>query len=633
MASKSTDVPTYSQIACVGAGLSAVALGATLQRWYGLGDIQFFERHPTSGGTWYINSYPGERGYALSHSSIRTNTLVGCGCDVPSALYSFSFAPNPNWTKLMPSNKEIKEYIVDVVKTYDLLPKITFGTEVVRTVWREDANRWLLYLRELKTGREYTHECQILFAATGQLVEPRPCEIPGASDFRGSIFHSARWDHSVDLNGKNVVVIGNGCTAAQIVPALANSGQVKSLTQIVRTKHWIFPAPNFTYPKVLQWIFRYVPLAMRLHRLHIFLVAENDFRLFPMTKGAARLREKRRKQVEKYMREASPRKYHDLLIPDFDVGCKRRIFDPGYLESLHLDNVLLTDAKTERITEEGIETDKGFIPADVIVLATGFQTNKFIPYMDVVGRNGETVSKHWGRYGGPAAYNCSALNGFPNFFILLGPNAATGHTSAMMAAENSINYALRILKPVLDGDAASVEVTAKAEHDYAYWVQDALSKRVWNAGCMSWYLNDQKWNSMSYPWTQGHYWWRSLFPTWSDWTIKCLGQELRAQNALKVRTSIVVLSFTKTPLFKGETNQSHFFMPLLHVDTVVDAIVDTLDSALSRTIFLPGIFRFLAGLRGAPDWAQNLIRGGTKSLKVEFKGRQKIDPQTGRLVT
>ncbi|QRD83867.1 putative monooxygenase [Aspergillus flavus] len=502
MASKSTDVPTYSQIACVGAGLSAVALGATLQRWYGLEDIQFFERHPTSGGTWYINSYP------------------GCGCDVPSALYSFSFAPNPNWTKLMPSNKEIKEYIDDVVDTYNLLPKMSFETEVVRTVWREDANRWLLYLRELKTGREYTHECQILFAATGQLVEPRPCEIPGASDFRGSIFHSARWDHSVDLNGKNVVVIGNGCTAAQIVPALANSGQVKSLTQIVRTKHWIFPAPNFTYPKVLQWIFRYVPLAMKLHRLHIFLVAENDFRLFPMTKGAARLREKRRKQVEKYMREASPRKYHDLLIPDFDVGCKRRIFDPGYLESLHQDNVLLTDAKTERITEEGIETDKGFIPADVIVLATGFQTNKFIPYMDVVGRNGETVSKHWGRYGGPAAYNCSALNGFPNFFILLGPNAATGHTSAMMAAENSINYALRILKPVLDGDASSVEVTAKAEHDYAYWVQDALSKRVWNAGCVSWYLNDQKWNSMSYPWTQGHYWWRSLFPTWSDWTIK-----------------------------------------------------------------------------------------------------------------
>jgi cation diffusion facilitator CzcD-associated flavoprotein CzcO len=241
----------------------------------------------------------------------------------------------------MPSNKEIKEYVDEVVDTYNLRPKMKFGTEVVRSVWREDASRWLLYLRDRATGREYTHECQILFAATGQLVEPRPCEIPGAEDFNGSIFHSARWDHSVDLQGKNVVVIGNGCiaplylstrviclitdclgTAAQIVPALVDEGKIKSLTQIVRTKHWIFPAPNFTYPRALQWIFRYVPFAMRLHRFHIFLIAENDFRLFPMTKGAAKLREKRRRQVEKYMRDAGPEKYHDLLIPDFDVGCK-----------------------------------------------------------------------------------------------------------------------------------------------------------------------------------------------------------------------------------------------------------------------------------------------------------------------
>lgn len=157
-----------------------------------------------------------------THIQVRSGSLVivhhyfdllnaGCGCDVPSALYSFSFALNPNWTKLMPSNTEIKEYVDNVVDTYNLRRAMTFGTEVVRSVWREDANRWILYLRELETGRQYTHECQILFAATGQLVEPRPCDIPGASDFGGSIFHSARWDHSVDLEGKNVVVIGNGC--------------------------------------------------------------------------------------------------------------------------------------------------------------------------------------------------------------------------------------------------------------------------------------------------------------------------------------------------------------------------------------------------------------------------------------
>lgn len=209
MTSKS-EPPSYSQISCVGAGLSAVALGATLKRWYDLDDIQFFERHPNSGGTWYINTYPG-RSLALYILDSAQLTPAGCACDVPSALYSFSFALNPNWTRLMPSNTEIKEYVDNVVDTYDLRRKMTFGTEVVRSVWREDASRWLLYLRDLSSGREYTHECHILFAATGQLVEPRPCEIPGAAGFQGTIFHSARWDHSVDLQGKNVVVIGNGC--------------------------------------------------------------------------------------------------------------------------------------------------------------------------------------------------------------------------------------------------------------------------------------------------------------------------------------------------------------------------------------------------------------------------------------
>lgn len=211
MTPKPVDAPSYSQIACVGAGLSAVALGATLKRWYDLEDIQFFERHPNSGGTWYINTYPGPLPCPSHILDSPQLTPTGCACDVPSALYSFSFALNPNWTRLMPSNTEIKEYVDHVVDTYNLRRKMTFGTEVVRSVWREDASRWLLYLRDLRSGREYTHECQILFAATGQLVEPRPCEIPGAADFHGSIFHSARWDHSVDLQGKNVVVIGNGC--------------------------------------------------------------------------------------------------------------------------------------------------------------------------------------------------------------------------------------------------------------------------------------------------------------------------------------------------------------------------------------------------------------------------------------
>lgn len=210
-------VPSYSQIACIGAGLSAIALGAQLKRWYQFEDIRFFERQANSGGTWYVNTYPGM--YLVSSRLTRSNYTVvnlklGCACDVPSALYSFSFAPNPNWTKLMPPHQEIKQYHDGVMNAYGLEPKITLSTDVYRCIWREDASRWLLFLRDVKTGREWTHECQILFGATGSLVEPRPCDIKGHESFKGAIFHSAKWNHSVPLENKNVVVVGNGCEFA-----------------------------------------------------------------------------------------------------------------------------------------------------------------------------------------------------------------------------------------------------------------------------------------------------------------------------------------------------------------------------------------------------------------------------------
>ncbi|KAJ5288160.1 flavoprotein [Penicillium angulare] len=532
---------SYSQIAYIGTGLSAIALGATLKRWYDMDDVHFFERHRDCGETWHISSYPAEYKFCSR-----------CGCDVPNALYIFSFALSSRWTKLMPSNKEIKSYHDNVVHQYGLRDKMTFSTEVQESVWREDASRWFMKLRNVITGEVTYHEAQILFAATEQLVEPKACDIPGAQSFNGSLFNSAKWDHSVNLEGKNVVVIGNVCTAAQIVPAIVE--RTKSLTQIVRSKHWVFPAPKSTYPRVLQWVFTYVPLAMRLHRFHIFLIAEKDFRLFPMTKSAARLREKHRQKVEKYMRETAPTKYHDTLIPDFDVGCKRRIFDGGYLKSLHNDKLNLTQKKITEILPDGINTTNGFYPADVIVLATGFLTNTFLPYTQIRGSEG-TVTEHWDRYDGPGAYNCSAMSGFPNFFLSLGPNAATGHTSALMAAENSVNYALRVLRPVLNGEAASINLKQEAEDSYIYRVQETPRNRVWNAGCASWYLNEKKWNAMAYPWTQAHFWWRSLFPTWSDWTSKLIQKPGSRRVGLKfamvwiLAVGVAITTHSQSPLF------------------------------------------------------------------------------------
>ncbi|KAM5471068.1 putative cyclohexanone monooxygenase [Microsporum ferrugineum] len=492
---------SYSQVACIGAGLSATALGATLKRWYKINDIRFFERRPAFGGTWEANTYP------------------GCGCDIPSALYSFSFALNPNWTKLMALSEEIREYNEGVVDAYDLRHRISLSTEVLKCVWQEDCSRWLLFLRDVNSGREFTHECQVLFSAVGLLVKPRHCNIPGKASFKGHIFHSSRWNHDVSLEGKNVVVIGNGCSATQLVPAIAN--ETKSLTQIVRSKHWLAPPINFKYPPSVLWILQNVPLALRLQRLMVYLLAESVFPMFEMTEKGRKLREKKRTISENYMKKTAPEKYHDMLIPDFEIGCKRRIFDSGYLETLHNENVLLTDKKIEQIVPDGIQTSDGFIPADVIVLATGFDTSDYMKEtMNIFGRGGKSVSEHWAEYGGPEAYNCSAMHEFPNFFMLLGPNSATGHTSALMATENSVNYALRILKPVLKGDATSVEVKQEAERDYANKVQAALQNTVFHTGCKSWYTNDKGWNGTTYPWRQSYYWYRSLFPCWSDWDIK-----------------------------------------------------------------------------------------------------------------
>ncbi|KAH7263840.1 hypothetical protein BKA59DRAFT_520955 [Fusarium tricinctum] len=503
MTSTKEQQSTYTQFACIGAGFSGIALGATLKRWYGITDIRFFERHRELGGTWFANKYP------------------GAACDVPSALYSFSFEPNPNWSRFLPSQQELWEYQKHVSVKYGLPQKISFGVEVQSCQWVEEKKRWMLEIRDRETDDVFYHECRFLFAGSGILVTPREIDIPGSENFRGSIFHSSQWRDDVDVEGKNVVVIGNGCTAAQIVPSIVD--KVKSLTQIVRSKHWILPPIDIVYAESMKKIFSYLPVVMMIQRLLIFLIAEIELKAIPMTTSAAKFRQKRRAQAEQYMRSTAPAKYHDLLIPGFEIGCKRRIYDSGYLKSLHSKNLTLTNERALKIVENGIETDRGFVKADVIVLANGFSTNTFLEGVAVTGREG-TLNQHWKSFGGAEAYNCSVMSGFPNFFMLLGPNATTGHTSAIMAIENSVNFALRILKPVLGSPDGVVELKKEAEKRYVDCIQDDLSKTVWSSGCQSWYIqsnsqNSREWNAMVYPYSQGYLWYRSLFPSWRDWKI------------------------------------------------------------------------------------------------------------------
>ncbi|KAA8900492.1 dimethylaniline monooxygenase [Sphaerosporella brunnea] len=491
-----------STIVCVGGGISAIALGARLKSHHNFDDLTLYERDTHLGGTWHANSYP------------------GAACDIPTALYSFSFAQNPEWTVLHPPSGEIKAYVEKVAQDYGLVEKTTFRTEAFRAEWDDKTNRWYVWVRNLDSGDEYVHECKILFSATGLLVDPMIPQIPGQEKFEGAAMHSSRWDHSVSLEGKNVAIIGNGCTAAQIVPAIAP--KVKSLTQFIRSKHWIQKAIDIEYTPKIRWFLRNVPLAQRLHRFAVFLAAEWDYRLQGASKYSAKQRAAKMKEVEAYMRSKAPARFHDLLIPDFQIGCKRRIMDPGpgYLESLNNEHVMLTDEKVVELTSNSIRTPTRDYPVDVIVYATGFQTGSFMSPMEVFGRGGESLTEHWSRLGGPGAYNCTALHGFPNFFFILGPNTATGHTSCILASENTVMYALKVAKPILDGYASTVEPKEEAEKAYVKRVQDELQKSNFSkGGCSSWYKSAKDgWNATMYPWSQVHFYYTCKFVKWKDWT-------------------------------------------------------------------------------------------------------------------
>ena len=237
--------------------------------------------------------------------------------------------------------------------------------------------------------------------------------------FGGEVVHSARWREGLELDGKRVVVFGNGCTAAQIVPAIV--GRVERLTQVVRSRHWVYPPIDKRMPAWGRKLLGCVPGLAQAQRLLIYLMAEVDYKGFKMTPEGARFRAKKRKEVEAYMRATAPEKYHDLLIPDFEIGCKRRIFDSGYLDSLHAENLRLTDERVAEILPNGLRMESGeVVEADVIIMANGFSTNNFLGGVKLVGKDGMTVEQHWESFGGPEAYNCTALSGFPNMFFLLG---------------------------------------------------------------------------------------------------------------------------------------------------------------------------------------------------------------------
>lgn len=379
----------------------------------------------------------------------------------------------------------------------------------------------------------------MLLTAVGGFAIPRDVKFPGLESFGGQVFHTAQWDHNCDYRGKRVAVIGNGCSAAQVVPSIAK--QVSKLTQYVlaptrkkkpsrltrrcrfaRGRQWYHPRPNHRFSPFERFCFRYIPLWQRYYRLKTFLDTDSLAASYGSTPKEIKTRKLIEEKAKEYIYSQAPQKYHDVLVPDFALGCKRRIFDPNYLSSLNLDHVNLVAEGIREITKTGIISESGYEEDfDIIILATGFQVSNFLTPMKIVGKTGVAIKEQWESGMGAQAYMGTFVHNFPNFGILFGPNTFPAFNSVIYAVEVQVDYLAKTLfQSVIDGYADVMEVKEEAEAHFVTELDKTLAKTVFNSGCNNWYMNAAGRNSASWPGMASSFWRATFFPRWRDFAFE-----------------------------------------------------------------------------------------------------------------
>ncbi|PTU22056.1 hypothetical protein P175DRAFT_0508923 [Aspergillus ochraceoroseus IBT 24754] len=407
------------RVIIIGGGVSGIAMACQLKSVYNLEDYCIYDRQAGLGGCWWANTYP------------------GCAVDIPGFCYSFSFAPNPDFTQTFPPQAEILHYLSTVATQYGVDQHFMGQVEWTGATWQEKTQTWVVSFRDLETKQWFVQECQILVSAVGGLVNPQELKVPGAERFQGHIIHTARWDHGVDLTDKRVAVIGNGASAAQLVPAIIH--QAKSVTQFMRTPHHIVKATNHQISPGWRETFRRVPLLLYLIRLALFLYMEITWFRFQNNRLGRIGRASVEKKSREYVESTAPEVYWGSLIPEYEFGCKRRIFDRGYLATLHESNMRLTEDPIAEITSNSIITRSGEeMSVDAILLANGFALSQYD--VRIQGRQGKTREQHWKQHGHKTTFKTIAMHGFPNFFYILGPNSGRLYTSTIQIIESGNGY-------------------------------------------------------------------------------------------------------------------------------------------------------------------------------------------------
>jgi cation diffusion facilitator CzcD-associated flavoprotein CzcO/acetyl esterase/lipase len=460
----------FHDVLIVGGGFGGIGMAVMLKR-AGIQDFLILERGAEVGGVWRDNTYP------------------GAACDVPSHLYSFSFEPNAAWSRRFASQDEIHGYLRHCAEKYGLASHLHCHAEVAEAAFDEEAGLWLVRLRD---GDELT--ARTLITATGQLSNPLLPQIEGIEGFRGPAFHSARWDHGVPMAGKRIAVIGTGASATQFVPAIAPS--VGSLTVFQRSPSWIIPRPDKPYPAWRKALFRAVPWTMRLHRALIY--SQYESRALAFTRARCILQLAAGTPFRRMLaRQVPDPALRARLTPGYPIGCKRVLLSSDYLATFNRPNVELVTDAIARITPDGIETADGRRhEADVIIYGTGFAATRFLAPMRITGRGGLDLHAAWA--GGASSYLGMTVPGFPNFFMLYGPNTNLGHNSIIYILESQFAHVLRCLRARRETGATEIEVQAAPHRSFNAAIQARLAKSAW-VGCNSWYLDENGRNTVNWP--------------------------------------------------------------------------------------------------------------------------------------
>jgi cation diffusion facilitator CzcD-associated flavoprotein CzcO len=485
VASTTEGMPT---VAILGAGAAGLCMGIRLLS-AGIDSFTIFERSDGVGGTWRDNTYP------------------GAACDVPSHLYSLSFAPKTDWTRKFPEQPEILEYFESLVPRFGLGPHLRLGTSVVSADWDDAAGNWRLRTDD---GEEVVAD--IVVSGLGQLNVPYVPDIPGLDSFDGTVFHSARWDHGHDLRGRRVAVIGIGASAIQFVPRIA--GQVRQLTLFQRSVNYVMPKPDREFRRWERWVLEHVPLVQRAYRASIYWRFEARFTL--MRKGSRLgklVKERFAKGVEPLVARGVAR---EAVVPDYAPGCRRLLIANDWYPTILSPHVEVVTRAVEKITPGGIVTDEGReIPVDTIIFGTGFRSTEFLSPVRVRGRGGVDLREVWAE--GASAHLGLAVPGFPNLFMLYGPNTNLGHNSILFMIEQQVGHVLSLIEEMGRRRAAAIEPTPEAMEEFDREMRRAMARTVWDGDCHSWYKTDSGRVTNNWPDFTVRYRQRLRQPRWSEW--------------------------------------------------------------------------------------------------------------------